>query len=231
VNPLPPPANPQCQQLPNANSYNYNLRAVLIALRDWVVNGKAPPPSRYARLADGTLVGLGKLGFPAIPNVSANLAVLLNPRTLYDRGAAFNGADESGYESTVPPVRIAGEVSLVPQVDADGNDLDGVHTLSLLVPLGTYTGWNTRAAGYGEGDACDLNGSFIPFPKTAAAAAASGDPRRPIASRYPSTQIFDAAVEGAARTLIAQGFLLASDAAAAVAQVKAQAHNSGLLPP
>jgi hypothetical protein len=220
VGPVPPRASPVCQQLPNANSYAYSLRAVIVALQHWVVDDTPPPPSRYARLADGTLVDVAKVGFPRIPKVSANLTLLLNRRALYDRGRTFDGANESGYESTLPPVRVADYRTLVPQVDADGNDLDGVHSLSLLVPLGTYTGWNTRAAGFGEGDACDLIGSFIPFPKTAADAAASGDPRKPVASRYPSTQSYDDAVDAAARTLVTQGFLLANDAAAATAQVK-----------
>jgi hypothetical protein len=231
VGAVPPPANRVCQQLPNANSYTYNLRALLIALEHWVVDNKAPPENLYPRIGDGTLVDAAKVVFPKIPKVSAKLDVLLNKRTLYNRGSEFSGADETGYESVVPPVRIADYVALVPQVDSDGNDIDGVHSLSLMVPLGTYTGWNTRAAGFGEGDACDLTGSFIPFPKTASDAAASGDPRKPIASRYPSSQAYDGAVEAAARSLVAQGLLLPSDEMAAVLQVKMQAHNSGLLPP
>ena len=115
--------------------------------------------------------------------------------------------------------------------NSDGNDIDGVHSLSLMAPLGTYTGWNTRAAGFGQGDACDLTGSFIPFPKTVAAASASGDPRQPIASRYPTAAAYDAAVQAAANTLASQGFLLQSDMANAVSQVQTQAHDSGLLPP
>jgi hypothetical protein len=31
---------------------------------------------------------------------------------------------------------------LVPQVDGDGNDIAGIRSLQLAVPLGTYTGWN-----------------------------------------------------------------------------------------
>jgi hypothetical protein len=98
-----------------------------------------------------------------------------------------------------------------------------------MVPLGTYTGWNTRKAGFGEGDACDLTGSFIPFPKIASSAA--GDPRKPVAARYPTTGAYDSAVMAAANTLVSQGFLLPGDMANAVSQVQTQAHNSGLLPP
>ncbi len=155
--------------------------------------------------------------------------MLLNIRSDYFRGPQFDNATESGIETVEPPRRVADYTMLAPQVDADGNDIDGVRSLSLMAPLGTYTGWNTRAAGFGQGDACDLTGSFIPFPKTAASAA--GDPRKPIASRYPTTAAYDSAVQAAANTLVSQGFLLQSDMANAVSQVQAQAHNSGLLPP
>jgi hypothetical protein len=231
VGAVPPSLNPMCQQLPNANSYTYNLRAILIALENWVIDGKAPPASRYPRISDGTLVEHTKILFPEIPNVSARFDVLLNRRTLYNRGPEFDGANETGYESAMPPIPVMDYPALVPQVDSDGNDIDGVHSLSLMVPLGTYTGWNARAPGFSEGDACDLIGSFIPFPKTAAAATAAGDPRKPISSRYPSTQAYDAAVEAASRNLVARGFLLPGDEIAAVSQVKKQAHDSGLLPP
>jgi hypothetical protein len=79
-----------------------------------------------------------------------------------------------------------------------------------------------RAAGFSEGE-CDLVGSFIPFPKTPSDAASSGDPRKSIASRYPSTRDYDAAVDAAARTLVSQGFLLPGDQAAAVTQINKDA--------
>jgi hypothetical protein len=169
--------------------------------------------------------------FPVIPGVSEQLSVLLNTRSDYFRGPQFDDADESGIETVEPPTRVADYTMLAPQVDVDGNDIDGVHSLSLMVPLGTYTGWNTRASGFGQGDACDLTGSFIPFAKTVAAASAASDPRKPIASRYPTTAAYDSAVQTAANTLVSQGFLLQSDMGNAVLQVQTQAHNSGLLPP
>jgi hypothetical protein len=226
---VPPTATPVCQQLPNANSYTYNLRAILVALENWVVHGLTPPDSRYPQISTGTLAHASQVKFPVIPGVSAQLGVLLNTRSDYFRGPQFEDATESGIATVEPPRRVADYTMLAPQVDADGNDIDGVHSLSLMAPLGTYTGWNTRAAGFGQGDACDLTGSFIPFPKTAASA--SGDPRKPVASRYPTTAAYDSAVQAAANTLVSQGFLLQSDMANAVSQVQAQAHGSGLLPP
>ena len=43
-----------------------------------------------------------------------------------------------------PPTPIAEYPALVPQVNADGNDIDGLRSVTLQVPLGTYTGWNVR---------------------------------------------------------------------------------------
>ncbi len=230
VGTVPPASNPMCEQLPNANSYTYNLRAILIALENWVVNETLPPASRYARIGDGTLVRPEQVYFPSIPNVDEQLGILLNRRSLYFRGPAFDPRNVSGYQSVEPPKRIADYTILAPQVDPDGNDLDGVHSLTLQAPLGTYTGWNTRAAGFSQGDACDLTGSFIPFPRAAADRQASGDPRLSIAERYPDAAAYDAAVTQAANRLVAQGFLLQDDMAAAVAQAEAQAAGSGLLP-
>ena len=60
---------------PNVNPRNPHnpmpaVRALLVALDEWVVSGKAPPPSRVPTLADGTLVEPDKTGFPAIPGAA-----------------------------------------------------------------------------------------------------------------------------------------------------------------
>mgnify|MGYP003345703846 CR=1 FL=1 len=41
---------------------NPALRALIVALDEWVTDGKAPPPSRVPRLADNTLVTPKDLG-------------------------------------------------------------------------------------------------------------------------------------------------------------------------
>ena len=61
-----------------------------------------------------------------------------------------------------PPIVGAAYNVLVPQVDADGNPIDGLRNTNVQVPLGTYTGWNIRKAGFSEGDSCDLTGGFYP---------------------------------------------------------------------
>ena len=60
---------------PNINPRNPHnpmpaVRALLVALDEWVVTGKEPPPSRVPTLADGTLVEPDKTGFPAVPGAA-----------------------------------------------------------------------------------------------------------------------------------------------------------------
>jgi hypothetical protein len=67
--------------------------------------------------------------------------------------------------------------TLVPRVDADGNELGGVPTVLRDAPLGTFLGWNITA-GPGDlqydgrpfhaGQVCDYVGGMVPFAKTRA---------------------------------------------------------------
>jgi hypothetical protein len=100
----------------------------------------------------------------------------------------------------------------VAQVDADGNEMSGLRSPDLEVPLGTYTGWNVRKAGHAEGDLYGLNGSFIPFARTRAERTAAGDPRPSIEERYPSHAAYVQAVVEATERLLADGLLLEEDA-------------------
>ena len=79
-------------------------------------------------------------------------------------------------------------------------------------------GWNYRAAGFGEGDLCDLTGSFIPFAGTLAERMATGDPRPSLHERYGSTAGYVATVTNAANNLVADGFLLPDDATAIISR-------------
>ena len=55
------------------------------------------------------------------------------------------------------------------------------------MPLATYTGWNLRKREIGaESMLLTLQGSYIPFPKTATERQATGDPRPAIDERYDS---------------------------------------------
>jgi len=222
-----PAAVPQidvCQQATNPNAYAPTMRALLVALQDWVVHGIEPPASRYPTLRDGTLVRAdpASFGWPAIPGV--RFTGLKNDLAMIDFGSHFRPFDESG-QVTEPPVARHGHdyLVLVPKIDADGNEIAGVRSVMMQAPLGTYTGWNLRRAGYAEDELCAQNGSFIPFHVSQAERAAAGDPRRSLQERYGSHGGYVSAVKAAAEQLVADHFLLADDAGALVAQATASA--------
>jgi hypothetical protein len=228
VAPLPTASNGVCEQFPNANSYTYNIRALLIALLNWVANGTEPPPSSYSTLAKGTLVPPEQLAFPSIPHVTGPHGIW-NTRTVYRRGEHYDAADVSGVISIEPPQPRTEYPTLLPQVDADGNDLDGLRSVTLMAPLGTYTGWNVRRAGFSQGDACDLNGGYIPFALTRTQRRMTGDERRSLQERYGSLQRYTAVARAAAAHLVSRGYLLPADEAAAVTSAVNQAQQAGLV--
>lgn len=203
------PARDTCQQLSNPLSYQETQRALVVALHDWVTRGVEPPPSRFPRLSDGTLVppARDKQGFPAIPSVRYNGKV--NDAFVNDR-------------TKLPPEHIAGMeyTLLVPKVDGDGNELAGVRSVEVLAPVATYSGWNLRAKGYMEDELCYLVGSYIPFAKTKAEREKSGDPRLSVEERYKDNAEYVQKLGLAARALIEERFLLPEDAARILAAAK-----------
>ncbi|HTT05524.1 MAG TPA: alpha/beta hydrolase domain-containing protein [Steroidobacteraceae bacterium] len=213
-----------CQQRPNPNSYQGAMRALLPKLLAWAAHGDAPPASRYPRVSDGTLVSpdQASTGFPHIPGVTYNGLVMSPPN--FDRGPGFDSPREAGVISVLPPrPEDAGRRYdvLVPKVNADGNETDGVASVTLEAPLGTYTGWNLRRAGFSEGDLCFLSGSFIPFANTRAERLRSGDPRPSLEERYHDHAGYVAAVRAGALRLEAQGWLLKQDGERAIAVAQA----------
>jgi hypothetical protein len=76
---------------------------------------------------------------------------LLNPFYDYDFGPEFRYSDVSGVITMQPPALLRVLSTLVPTVDADGNETSGVASVLHQVPLGTYTGWNTVASGFYKG--------------------------------------------------------------------------------
>jgi len=212
-----PGHNAICEQLSNLNSYTYNFRALLLRLREWVVNDRKPPHSRYASLRNGLLVPAAHVNFPTIPGVT--FAGQFNSRQVLDRGPGFNSKNDSGVMDEPPVVRFTyGE--LLPQVNADGNEMDGVRSTQLRAPLGTYSGWNTRATGFGHPDTCDLTGQYIPF--AIHAADRHGDPRLSVEERYGSKAGYIAAVTQAIQDQLNEGLLLPADAVTILSQENAR---------
>ena len=79
-----------CQQPRNPLVPNRALRALLVALDEWVSEDKMPPRSCLPRRADGTLVrsrSQKRVGFPYIPGVTFN--GLMTTGDLFDYGPSF----------------------------------------------------------------------------------------------------------------------------------------------
>lgn len=97
---------------------------------------------------------------PAIPGVAQPTGVNACPLLDFGPRAADGIIDQE------PPKVLAAEgyPTLVPAVDADGNDVAGVRAPMVGAPLGTYTGWNIRDRGFGHGAMHEFTGSYIPSP-------------------------------------------------------------------
>ncbi|HET7160988.1 MAG TPA: alpha/beta hydrolase domain-containing protein, partial [Burkholderiales bacterium] len=214
------PAN--CQLRTNNNPFIHGQRALLVALRDWIVAGTEPPRSLYPTLDGGALVPLSDIHYPYIPAVNFTLEGITNRKFYLDRGPHFNVEDISGVMHE-PPVRGAAYSVRQPQVDADGNTIGGLPNTNMLVPLGTYLGWNVRKAGFSEGDSCDLNGGVVPFFRTLAQRLAANDPRPSLQERYPTHADYVAKVTAAANSLVGRRLLLPEDATFLINQANAAA--------
>ncbi|WP_158746229.1 alpha/beta hydrolase domain-containing protein [Acidisphaera sp. L21] len=209
-----------CENAKNNGPNAESQRALLVAMEDWVAEGTEPPPSRIATLAAGQLAAPGAIGFPTIPGVTYTARALV-PAAI-DFGPQYRAVDQSGILA-LPPHVVASDAyrPLVPKVDADGNETAGVRPTALQAPLGTYTGWNLRRAGYGAGELCGLSGSFIPLAQTKAERDGSGDPRLSIAERYGTHDGYVAAVRSAAGSLRDARLLLPEDADRLVREAEA----------
>ena len=193
----------------------YFWRSMIANMDAWVRSGTPPPPSSYPRLFDGTLVPLSKYGFPHLPGVNtpheANTGERLDFGPNWQRGIL-----------TLQPPRVGKAFPiLVPQVDTDGNERDGVRLPELAVPLATITGWNLRDPSIGApAERVSFEGSWIPFAKTAEDRKRAGDPRPSIAERYPSEDDYLNRYTAALDELIKEHWILPEDRNALLARAK-----------
>ena len=175
------------------------LRALLVALDRWVTEGVEPPANRVPTVTTRTLVAAKDLSFPAIPEVQA-------PRVA-DRVEV--PADWIYPE----PMPASPYTPLVPQVDADGNEVSGIRLPAIAVPLATHTGWNLYKSPYPEGELCDREGSYLPFARTKAERQANGDPRLSLEERYGNHEAYVQKITEVVRELQEARLLLTEDAA------------------
>jgi Alpha/beta hydrolase domain len=205
--PWPPEKGPGALLSQNRESplpIRYFWRAMITNMDAWVRNNTLPPPSSYPKIADGNLVPLSAWAFPRIPGV--NLPRDASQAYRLDYGPNWR----QGILTIQPPQVGAPFPALVPQVDADGNDRDGVHLPEISVPLATYTGWNLRDPSIGAPDQrVAFEGSYLPFAKTAAER--GGDPRKSIAERYRSREDYLTRYQAAVDDLVKQRWIVPED--------------------
>jgi Alpha/beta hydrolase domain len=221
-------ANDRCVLPQNPNPMAETTRALTAALVDWVVRGTAPPPSRYPTRAAGTLVPATRAatGFPSIPGVTFT-DHFVNAVLDYDFGETFKYDDLAGVIARQPPGIKQVIPTLVPRVNADGNETAGIPSVLHQAPLGTYLGWNVQAAGFFKGQICGFSGGYVPFAVTREARTKAGDPRPSIEERYGTQEGYVCAVKRAATELVRDRFLLQSDADRLIAS----AATASVLPP
>jgi len=202
-----PPTQTIGQQRNNPLDYRWAMKALLVAMDRWVATGAEPPPSRYPQIRDNTLVAPEKLRFPKVPGVMTTTTPHLAYRA--DYGPTFGTAGVV----TIEPPRIGKAFPiLVPQVDADGNDIAGIRMPELSVPLATYTGWNLFNERSGPTSVLSsMQGSYVPLPRTNADRTRDKDPRPSIEERYRDKDAYVSQVTKAAQELVGQRYLLAED--------------------
>jgi len=184
----------------------YFWRAMIANMDAWVRNGTAPPESSYPKIADGTLVALEKYALPPLPG--ANRPHEATDGLRLDFGPNWR----DGILSIQPPKVGEAFPVLVPQVNEDGNERDGVRQPAITVPLATYTSWNLRDPSIGApGERVAFEASYIPFPKAAADRERTHDPRKSIAERYASRDEYLQRYARALDELVKQRWILEED--------------------
>jgi hypothetical protein len=175
---------------PNVNPRNPHnpmpaVRALLVALEEWIVSGKPPPASRVPTLADGTLVEPDKTGFPDMPGA----AIVRRTNEV---------APPGDWVKPQPAERTYR--TLVCRVDPDGNEVAGIRLPDIAVPLAAYTGWNEYKAPYPAGEIADRDGSYFEFPPAK------------IAQRYKNRADYAAKVQAVVDALVKDRLMLQEDA-------------------
>jgi hypothetical protein len=186
------------------------LRALLDALDDWATNDIQPPHSRVPTIADKNLIPaeVVKTHFPTIPDVSP--PTMPNRLFLLDYGPEF----EKGIISKEPPEEDKSKEYkvLVPKIDSDGNEIPGIRTPHVEVPIATYTGWNFYPTRKAKKTLYGVTGSYFPFARMEKERRCNKEVRASVEERYKSKANYVRLITLAAQRLVQQRLLLEEDA-------------------
>ncbi len=177
-------------------------RALLEAMRSWVVAGVEPPESSYPRLAKGELIPVADYRILAGENPKRAL-----PAFRLNFGPEF---ESKGIVAHEPPRIGAAFPVLVPKPGSDGVDLGGIRMPEATYPLGALTGWNFRSQQIGApNEPAALIGAFLPMTPEA------------VRKGYGSRDAYLEKAGSAADSLIRKRFMLPEDRAKVISRAGA----------
>lgn len=192
-----PPRKAETQNPTATTDYRTAQRALLLAMQAWLKDGKEPPASRYPLISKDQLTSVNGYAFPRMND----LELPHSKREAYQ------------LDFSIEPPKVGEHfITLVPQVDLDGNETSGIKMPEIQVPLASYTGWNLRSRSIGAPDQLySLTGSWIPFAVNETERQNRRDPRQSIESRYMNKRDYLEKITAAAQKLVSEGFLLDQD--------------------
>jgi len=191
----------------NPLQFKPNYRALLIRLGSWVTDNETPPDSKYPLIENKTLVRVEQMAFPSLAGIEKPSVIHHAYQVDYGPRWALDGIVDHQ-----PPKLGYAYPTLVPQVDAWGNELGGIRNVELSVPLATHTGWSLRKGMPGnQQEMTDFRGMYIPFSKTEQEKISRNDPRPSISSLYPTAERYLTKVAAATEKLSKAGYLLERD--------------------
>ena len=167
--------------------------------------------SRYPTLAAGTLVPATRAatGFPSIPGV-AFTDHFVNAVLDYDFGQTFGYDDLAGVIARQPPVIKQVIPTLVPRVNADGNETAGIPSVLHQAPSGRISAGTSRRRASSRGRSAGFSGGYVPFAVTGEARTKGRSAAVNRGTARHARRV--CAVKRAARELVRDRFLLQSDA-------------------
>jgi hypothetical protein len=192
---VPPRSSSNTRYLNNANDYQWIMRGLLVAMQRWIAEDVAPPPSVYPRVDRKELATIDRVRFPKLPGV-------VPPTRVHDVYRLDFGPDfrSRGIVTIEPPKMGPAFTILLPQVDADGNDIGGLKTPQVAVPLAAHTGWTPRKPSIGSPEELfSMVGSYFPFS------------RQVVTQRYVDRTAYLGKIRAAASKLVEGRYLLERD--------------------
>ena len=187
VDPRPGP----CVNPRNPHSASPALRALFVALEEWVTDGAPPPASRVPRIADGTAVDADTLSECRAVHGFAHAA-----GRQPDRRAGRLGRPARRGRRVLR--HAASRQSMPTATRSPASACRRSRCRSAPIPAGTSTAPS-------RSELADRDGSLIPFARTRAEREAAGDPRPSLEERYGSRDGYVAKVRAAAARLLRNG--------------------------